>query len=29
MKIVEENGAEFAFPSQSIYVESLPKNEII
>ena len=24
MKIVEENGSSFAFPSQSIYVESLP-----
>ena len=27
MKIVEENGSSFAFPSQSIYVESLPKTE--
>ncbi|WP_457606153.1 mechanosensitive ion channel family protein [Nitratifractor sp.] len=26
MKIVEENGSSFAFPSQSIYVEKLPKN---
>ncbi len=25
MKIVEENGSSFAFPSQSIYVESLPE----
>lgn len=25
MKIVEKNGANFAFPSQSIYIESLPK----
>ncbi len=25
MKIVEENGSSFAFPSQSIYVESMPK----
>ncbi len=25
MKIVEDNGSSFAFPSQSIYVESLPK----
>ena len=29
MKIVEQNGAGFAFPSQSIYVESMPKNEMI
>jgi len=29
MKIVEENNASFAFPSQSIYVESMPKNEMI
>lgn len=29
MKIVEKNGASFAFPSQSIYVESLPKNKMI
>ena len=27
MMIVEENGSSFAFPSQSIYVESLPKTE--
>jgi MscS family membrane protein len=27
MKIVEENGSSFAFPSQSVYVESLPKEE--
>ncbi len=26
MKIVEKNGSEFAFPSQSLYVESLPNN---
>ena len=26
MKIVEANGSSFAFPSQSVYVESLPKN---
>jgi len=25
MKIVEKNGSSFAFPSQSVYVESLPK----
>jgi len=25
MKIVEENGSDFAFPSQSVYVESLPR----
>jgi MscS family membrane protein len=29
MKIVEQNGAAFAFPSQSVYVESMPKNEMI
>jgi len=29
MKIVEANGAGFAFPSQSIYVESMPKNKMI
>jgi MscS family membrane protein len=29
MKIIENNGASFAFPSQSIYVESMPKNEMI
>jgi len=28
MKIVEQNGASFAFPSQSIYVESMPKNGV-
>jgi MscS family membrane protein len=28
MDIIEKNGASFAFPSQSIYVESLPKNTI-
>ncbi|WP_234697154.1 mechanosensitive ion channel domain-containing protein [Nitrosophilus alvini] len=27
MKIVEDNGAEFAFPSQSIYVEKLPEEK--
>ncbi len=27
MKIVEENGSSFAFPSQSIYVEALPSDE--
>lgn len=26
MRIVEENGSSFAFPSQSLYVESIPKN---
>ena len=26
MKIVEKNGVEFAFPSQSLYIESLPKS---
>jgi MscS family membrane protein len=26
MKIVEENHSSFAFPSQSIYLENLPKN---
>ena len=25
MKIVEKNGSDFAFPSQSVYVESMPK----
>ncbi len=29
MKIVEDNGAGFAFPSQSVYVESMPKKEIL
>lgn len=29
MKIVEDNHASFAFPSQSLYVESLPKSEMI
>ena len=29
MKIVENNGCSFAFPSQSIYVESLPKEQLI
>ena len=29
MKIVENNGAGFAFPSQSVYVESMPRNEMI
>ncbi len=28
MKIIEENKASFAFPSQSIYVESLPEKEM-
>jgi MscS family membrane protein len=27
MKIVEENKASFAFPSQSVYIESLPDNQ--
>ena len=27
MKIVEENGASFAFPSTSLYVEKMPKSE--
>lgn len=26
MKIVEENGSAFAFPSQSVYIEQMPKN---
>lgn len=29
MKIVENNGAGFAFPSQSIYVENMQKNEML
>ncbi|CBG39427.1 mechanosensitive ion channel family protein [Helicobacter mustelae] len=29
MKIVEENGLSFAFPSQSLYIETLPKNAAI
>ena len=29
MKIVETNGAGFAFPSQSVYVESMPKKEML
>lgn len=29
MKIVEKNGASFAFPSQSLYIEKMPKNEMI
>ena len=29
MKIIEDNGAEFAFPSQSIYIENMPKNEML
>jgi len=29
MKIIEQNGAGFAFPSQSLYIESMPKNEMI
>jgi len=28
MEIVEKNGAAFAFPSQSLYVESMPKAEL-
>lgn len=28
MEIVEKNGASFAFPSQSLYVESMPENTI-
>lgn len=28
IKIVEENGSSFAFPSQSIYIESTPQKEI-
>jgi len=27
MKIIEDNGSSFAFPSQSIYVESLPSEK--
>ena len=27
MQIVEENGSSFAFPSQSVYVESMPKTD--
>ncbi|HHB95223.1 MAG TPA: mechanosensitive ion channel family protein [Campylobacterales bacterium] len=26
MKIVEDNGSSFAFPSQSVYIESMPQN---
>jgi hypothetical protein len=26
MKIVEDNGAGFAFPSQSLYLENIPEN---
>lgn len=29
MKIVQENDASFAFPSQSLYIESMPKNKIL
>ena len=29
MKIVEDNGAAFAFPSQSLYIESTPKDEYV
>jgi len=29
MKIVQQNGASFAFPSQSLYVESMPKGQMI
>lgn len=28
MKIIEDNKSDFAFPSQSLYVESMPKNDI-
>jgi MscS family membrane protein len=27
MRIVEKNGSSFAFPSQSVYVETLPEKE--
>jgi len=26
MQIIEENGSSFAFPSQSLYVESMPRS---
>ncbi|RLA78926.1 MAG: mechanosensitive ion channel family protein [Epsilonproteobacteria bacterium] len=29
MKIIEQNGAGFAFPSQSLYIENIPKNKMI
>lgn len=29
MKIVEKNGASFAFPSQSLYIESMPKDTML
>jgi len=29
MKIVEQNNAHFAFPSQSLYIESMPKNDML
>lgn len=29
MKIIEENGASFAFPSQSLYIEQLPKKDTL
>ena len=29
MKIVEENGSSFAFPSQSIYVEQMPDKNML
>ncbi len=28
MQIVEQNGASFAFPSQSVYVETFPQNDV-
>ena len=29
MKIVEKNGADFAFPTQSLHIESMPSNKMI
>jgi MscS family membrane protein len=29
MKIVEDNGSSFAFPSQSIYVEQMPDKNVL
>ena len=29
MKIVEDNGSAFAFPSQSIYVEQMPEENVL
>jgi len=29
MKIVEDNGSSFAFPSQSIYVEQMPGENVL